>query len=189
MDKLKCQLCKQEAQFDLQLSKNIYCVHCGYLKYDTDEKLVLCQLECPYLYWWTTDHKYNNKTNIITVDYCMEKDECNKCGKRDFQEAPFTGLHINQEICDFCNKHARYKFKLNDDIYCVDCNKIIHDKNTKLNLCSTQCDKNPWKVVEYLSKKKNTNVKLICQISNDNCECGCVSDYVGQLSGSKIPQL
>jgi hypothetical protein len=191
LDNIKCQLCEQRAKISLRLNENIHCEHCGYLKYDTNEKLILCELECPNLYWWPCDHTYNNKTNVLTASYCMEKDECNNCGKRDFQEALFIGSQIYHEICDFCcNKPARYKLALDNDICCSECNKIKHKKNIKLTLCSTQCENNPWKIVEYLTKKKNKNVKLIYQISNDECyECMCSNDSMGIFTGTKIAIL
>lgn len=188
---IMCSYCKEKAKFDLQLGRNIYCEHCNYLKYDTSTRLVLCDLNCNYLYWYPCGHKFNKSTRKIKVNYVIEKDECSNCGKRDFQEAEFVGKLIYYDLCDFCRDFGRYKLKLDNDIICPKCKTIKHDQNSiNLVICSTQCKKSPWRIVEYLTKKKNTNTKLIYKIENDECsKCKHISDSIGNFSGTRITEL
>ena len=190
-DNLQCQCCKAKAKLDLQLSKNVYCEHCNYLKYDTTKKLILCQLHCPNLYWTTNNHKHESGTNQIRVSYTFQKDECNKCGRKGFDEGIFVGSILYQNTCDFCGKIARYDLTLDDDINCTHCHQTMYSKEScKIKTCSTQCSELCWKVVKYLSKKSDKITKVIYQIENDKCiYCSHLNKSVGTFSGQTIPEF
>jgi len=186
----KCQVCDGDARFDLTLNENIHCYKCNTIKYDTTEKLVLCNLQCPNLYWMLDDYQYDKHTNTIQVIYGMEKDECIKCGVRDIHEGTFVGQVIGTETCECCEQNARYKLELVDSICCPDCNEIKHEKNLKLVICSTQCKNLQWKPVEYLTKKRDKDIELIYQIKDDECSsCGSTNDSKGKFVGKKLLQL
>lgn len=89
-----CHCCSKPLRYKLRLDKSIKCSYCNNLKYKEGYKLYLCSTQCPNLYWWPAEYlspKHEIETKIV---YCMEKDECSKCGKRDFPSALFVGKRV-----------------------------------------------------------------------------------------------
>ena len=100
----KC-ICGKEVAYRLTLDEEVYCPHCNYLKYEKrSQQLNLCDLECEELYCWLVD--YEQKGKEIIASYCLEKDECNQCGRRDFPEVIFKGVTTKEKV-----KKAPHKMK------------------------------------------------------------------------------
>ena len=181
-----CETCSSKpARYQLTLTENVYCPHCNYLKYKAGkETMTICDLHCPY---WTPDNcKYDSINKKIEVTYCMEKDECNNCGQRDFPEALFKGSKIIAHNCQYCNKEARYELELDGTILCPHCNVVKFPNKMKLFLCSTQCDQLDWSIVEYLTTKKEAKTELIYALENHKCEnCGNKDDCLGHFKGMR----
>lgn len=172
---IKCNVCEaNDAVYELILEEDVECPFCGYIKYTKgDDKIILCSTECKNLYWWITIGK-NNEADVM-----MEKDECNRCGKRDFPCVRYSykiigtlpkvnnkksfrkkriSLPVNQTKCLICNKKKiRYMdCKIMDLVQCtnIECNLINYMKDHPLPcMCSTKCTGSPWNndMNEYLT--------------------------------------
>jgi len=99
-NKKNCQTCKKNPiRYKLYLDEDVKCPHCKHIKYTKkSEKLFLCSTTCPGLYWWPVEYLTPKNTKDTKVIYCLEKDECNKCGKRDFPEALFVGEYLDATV-------------------------------------------------------------------------------------------
>lgn len=88
----KCNYCKNKSYIMLNFKHYNECWCCGeYKKYD--EIIFLCNLNCKHLY----SILYNSiiyNTNKIKATYLIEKDECNKCGRRNMYEIDINGIQI-----------------------------------------------------------------------------------------------
>ena len=190
MSQKKCQICNERAKYHLKSNDKLYCYNCKHRKEDTKE-LIICELKCPQSWWTLNKYKFNTENNRIEATYFLEKDECDNCGMRNYYDIVYNGLQFYYENCDYCGNDAQYKLKLDRNIVCNKCNEIKYRKNeTKLVICSTQCDVMPWELIEYLSKKNAYDIKLIYGIYDDICEnCDNVGDSQGKFSGVKIKQL
>lgn len=91
-----CNCCNEEPlKYKMTNTKDVKCCHCKYIKYTQGAiKLNLCKFECDNLYWWIVDNKTKKNDKNVNVSYCLEKDECDKCGYSDFQSVNFTGTMI-----------------------------------------------------------------------------------------------
>lgn len=200
MENQLCGTChNKNISYCLVNADNIICPHCKYLKYKKNSiKLNLCDIECSALYWWMVEEISDDPENI-KVSYCLEKNECIKCGKKDFPEELFVGKFIGTiQYCELCDERARYELSNTDDIICSHCNSQKYEKHDhKMILCSTQCPKLLWKNIEYLSPKNSNDVSLIYCVPKDKCnECGkretinvtFNGKYIGKLkNGKRVP--
>ena len=91
-----CECCDENpVKYKLKNTSEANCEHCGYLKYkEGSVELNLCDLECDGLYWWVLENKTKKNSKNVSINYCLEKDECSKCGRRDFPVLNFTGTII-----------------------------------------------------------------------------------------------
>ena len=187
MEPIKCELCKKAACYQLFNETGIKCPHCKCMKFKKHEiKLTLCNIECSELYW-CPEKIISLDANNVKVIYCLEKDECIKCGKRDYPSILFKGKYIGS-YCEYCDDFARYKLCNKSDILCSQCDGIKYEKGDKqLILCSTQCQKMSWKPVDYLSKKKCMDTIVEYSLTNDKCPfCKSREDTMAIFEGKYI---
>src|ERR1700685_3727755 len=94
---MKCQCCEIEnVRYKLALDNQIKCPHCQYIKYNKkDLRLNLCSTQCKSLYWSPVEYLTPKGSKDVKVIYCLEKDECNNCGLRDFPGALFVGKYLD----------------------------------------------------------------------------------------------
>ena len=93
----KCGVCqKKPIRYKLHLSTDIICPYCDYLKHPKNSAhLYLCDIQCDELYWYTVEILSEKNAKHTKVIYCIEKDECCNCGKRDYTDALFEGKCLN----------------------------------------------------------------------------------------------
>lgn len=168
-------ICDDEANYKLILLEDVYCPYCKYTKYRKNKIILyLCDLKCEELYWMV----YKNDDDTVSV--LMEKDECNKCGKRDFPDPLFSCERIgdfknNTKICSMCDKNkVKYnKVKFINDVVCPACNTLNYKNNQYIgNICSTKCRHSIWDVISnnYLTSKKSKNTEFLCTINCIECK-------------------
>jgi hypothetical protein len=91
----KCECCRNMVRYKLVMQEDVKCPYCRYVKYKKyNEKMSLCSTKCDHLYWWPVTYLTDIQDKNIKVTYCLEKDECIKCGRRDFPEVLFSGVRI-----------------------------------------------------------------------------------------------
>ena len=91
-----CECCQKSfVRYKLFLQNEIRCRFCQYLKYKKNGlKLFLCKTNCKSLYWTPDTYLTERGEKNSKITYCLEKDECNKCGKCDYQGGLFAGEYI-----------------------------------------------------------------------------------------------
>ena len=91
-----CNNCKKKKiKYKLYLKENITCNFCNYVKYKKDcTTLFLCSTKCSDLYWYVEKYISKKNDNDVKIIFSLEKDECFKCGRRDFPCGLFTGIQI-----------------------------------------------------------------------------------------------
>lgn len=182
-----CKYCKNAPiKYRLVLQHDVFCPYCNYLKYKKDKTtMMLCNPDCEGLYWIRDEYLTAKNAKYIEVSYGLEKDECNKCGRRDYPGAIFAGLNENyrvtptitpdsklRELCERCgNRPVKYQMSLQHDIVCPHCKHVKYKKHDeKLIVCSTQCSQIQWSPEKYLTAKKDKNIKVIYRIEKDKCD-------------------
>jgi hypothetical protein len=198
----KCECCEKKlVRYELTLDEDIYCPHCNYLKHKKGlEILRLCSTKCSELYWFV-DKYFTPKDSFFTkVRYCLEKDGCINCGRRDFPSAIFVGNRLDidapndNDACECCKRnYTRYKLMLDDDVYCNKCDHLKYEKGKKLNICSTLCPKFTkingfgWVVEKYLTPKTSIHTRLTYILQKDTCtNCGDREYPKATFSGKRI---
>lgn len=99
MENNLCETCEiNPVRYDLYLAEDVRCPYCKVVKYaKKSERLLLCNMECKELYWWVSHYITPTNSYNIKVVYCLEKDECSNCGKKDFPEAIFEGVCLDKK--------------------------------------------------------------------------------------------
>lgn len=94
----------------------------------------------------------------------------------------------DNQKCMYCNSKIIYKLLLSHDISCPDCNALMYVKDkVSLNVCSTQCVKNPWLTIEYLTPQNNPTTIINCINMNNQCtKCKKISDPIAKFVGTRI---
>lgn len=185
-----CNCCQKPAAYFLSNTHQLKCCRCKNIKYKIgDIKLNLCDLQCDNLYW-TLEKEISSDPANMKVVYCLEKDECDHCGQRDWPSVTFSGTStkINRK-CNFCPDNTRYELTNIDDIICPKCKVIVYPENEyNINLYSTKCNQLPWTVEEYLTELDSNHTQLVYRLNNFKCtECNKKSDdIVAMFEGSYV---
>lgn len=91
-----CKTCnKKEIRYKLKSAEDVICPFCNHIKHPKNSyELALCSTKCDFLYIWVSKYVSKPADTDVKVYFCLEKDECIKCGKRDFPEVLFVGHRI-----------------------------------------------------------------------------------------------
>ena len=93
-----CETCAiNPIRYDLYLTEDIICPYCKTIKHKKNIlRLLLCSTKCDGLYWWVSEYITPVGSSNVKIIFCLEKDECIKCGKQDFPEAIFEGKCLDK---------------------------------------------------------------------------------------------